>query len=215
MRFDINSRENFIDPTRHSAEQNSQVLVLRFGSKGNTITFTGKIKDIGLNTTELPKNAVVTGSNAYQVTESMYLTKSGLIVNIKEGFASKFDGKVYTSTKLIAEELGKLAVRKNLTGVNENGETIYVDGQNHVYVMNRQGLFHCAEIHHTMTEAETLGILYEVPPTLNPGPRITVRSGQNITLERLTDHIAHDINKISNTGNWRYDGTFYYHGLLL
>ena len=210
MRFDINSRENFIDPTRHSAEQNSQVLVLRFGSAGDTITFTGKIADIGLKTTHLPTNAVVDGSNAYKVTESMYLTKSGLIVNIKGDFASKFDGKVYTSTKLIAEELGKLAVSKNLTGVNENGETIYVDSQNHVYVMNHQGLFHCAETDHTMTEAETLGILYEVPPTLNKDPKITVRSGQNITLERLTDHIAHDINKISNTGNWRYDGTFYY-----
>ena len=210
VRFDRNSRENFIDPTRHSAEQNSQVLVLRFGSAGDTITFTGKIADIGLKTTHLPKNAVENGSDAYQVTESMYLTKSGLIVNIKGDFASKFDGKVYTSTKLIAEELGKLAVSKNLTGVNENGETIYVDSQNHVYVMNHQGLFHCAENGHTMTEAETLGILYEVQPTLNPGPKITVRSGQNIILERLTDHIAHDINKISNTGNWRYDGTFYY-----
>ena len=210
VRFDRNSRENFIDPTRHSAEQNSQVLVLRFGSAGNTITFTGKIADIGLKTTHLPANAVVNGSNAYQVTESMYLTKSGLIVNIKGDFASKFDGKVYTSTKLIAEELGKLAVSKNLTGVNENGETIYVDSQNHVYVMNHQGRFHCAENGHTMTEAETLGILYEVLPTLNPGPKITVRSGQNITLERLTNHIAHDINNISTTGNWRYDGTFYY-----
>ena len=125
VRFDMNSRENFIDPTRHSLDQNSQVLVLRFGSKGNTITFTGKIADIGLNTTKLPTNAVVNGSDAYKVTESMYLTKSGLIVNIKGDFASKFDGKVYTSTKLIAEELGKLAVSKNLTGVNENGETIY------------------------------------------------------------------------------------------
>lgn len=210
VRFDRNSRENFIDPTRHSAEQNSQVLVLRFGSAGDTITFTGKIADIGLKTTHLPKNAVENGSDAYQVTESMYLTKSGLIVNIKGNFASKFDGKVYTSTKLIAEELGKLAVSKNLTGVNENGETIYVDSQNHVYVMNHQGRFHCAENGHTMTEAETLGILYKVQPTLNPGPKITVRNGQNITLERLTDHIAHDINKISNTGNWRYNGTFYY-----
>jgi hemolysin-type calcium-binding region len=210
VRFDRNSRENFIDPTRHSAEQNSQVLVLRFGSAGHTITFTGKIKDIGLNTTKLPANAVATGSDAYKVTESMYLTKSGLIVNIKGDFASKFDGKVYISTKLIAEELGKLAVSKNLTGVNENGETIYVDSQNHVYVMNHQGLFHCAETDHTMTEAETLGILYEVQPTQNSGPKITVLKGQNITLERLTDHIAHDINNISTTGNWRYDGTFYY-----
>lgn len=210
VRFDRNSRENFIDPTRHSAEQNSQVLVLRFGSAGDTITFTGKIADIGLKTTHLPTNAVATGSNAYKVTESMYLTKSGLIVNIKGNFASKFDGKVYTSTKLIAEELGKLAVSKNLTGVNENGETIYVDSQNHVYVMNHQGRFHCAETDHTMTEAETLGILYEVQPTQNSGPKITVLKGQNITLERLTDHIAHDINNISTTGNWRYDGTFYY-----
>ena len=210
VRVDMNSRENFIDPTRQSQDQNSQVLVLRFGSAGDTITFTGKIADIGLNTTQLPTNAVATGSDAYQVTKSMCLTQSGLIVNIKGNFASKFDGKVYTSTKLIAEELGKLAVSKNLTGVNENGETIYVDSQNHVYVMNRQGRFYCAATDDTMTEAETLDILYKVPPTLNQGPKITVLKGQNITLERLTDHIAHDINTISNTGNWRYDGTFYY-----
>ena len=214
VRVDMNSRENFIDPPRQSQDQNSQVLVLRFGSAdsaGNTITFTGKIADIGLNTTKLPANAVVNGSDAYQVTETMYLTRSGLIVNIKGDFASKFDGKVYTSTTLKAEELGKLAVSKNETGVNENGETIYVDGQNNVYVLNHQGLFHCAATGVTMTKEQTLDILYKVPPTLNKkGPKITVLKGQKITLERLTDHIAHDINKISNTGNWRYDGTFYY-----
>lgn len=104
------------------------VPVLRFGSAGNTIIFTGPIKDIGLKTISLPENDVVkTKNDAYHITGTMYLTKSGLIVNIGEDFASKFDGSVYTSTKLIASKLGKLAVEKNLTGVNENGETIYVD----------------------------------------------------------------------------------------
>ena len=188
------------------------VPVLRFGSAGNTIIFTGPIKDIGLKTISLPENDVVkTKNDAYHITGTMYLTKSGLIVNIGEDFASKFDGSVYTSTKLIASKLGKLAVEKNLTGVNENGETIYVDKDNHIYVLTIDNVFYCEENGHTMTEAETLEILYEVPPMKNQnGPVIEILGGQEIMLERLTDHIAHDINKISSTGDWRYNGTFYY-----
>ena len=204
------TKQSFIDNSIHSST--TLVPVLRFGSAGNTIIFTGPIKDIGLKTISLPENDVVkTKNDAYHITGTMYLTKSGLIVNIGEDFASKFDGSVYTSTKLIASELGKLAVEKNLTGVNENGETIYVDKDNHIYVLTIDNVFYCEETGHTMTEAETLEILYEVPPMKNQnGPVIEILGGQEIMLERLTDHIAHDINKISSTGDWRYNGTFYY-----
>ncbi len=101
---------------------NSNSLVLRFGDAKDreddepqkpTMTINGAISGIKLNTISLPDTKGVTGSSdrpSYQISETLYLTKSGLVVNVvRQGsttvFASRYNGSVYLSTKIKAEQL--------------------------------------------------------------------------------------------------------------
>nr|MCR4682955.1 hypothetical protein [Clostridiales bacterium] len=105
--FNFNEKESYVIVSEE--ESGHTQLVLRFGSPETPVnmTITGPVSGIELQPTVLPDNGLTVDADkdCYQLTDILYLTKSGLIVNINGLFASKFDGDVYTSTNVIATNL--------------------------------------------------------------------------------------------------------------
>ena len=63
-------------------------------------------------------------ARAMVISDTMYLTRSGLVVNISGDFSAKFDGETYTSTRVVATELGDLGEKRDLV-YNEEGKVMY------------------------------------------------------------------------------------------
>ena len=101
-------------------------LVLRPGSSNpggsSTLTIDGPIakeKPIPIKAVSIRENSQTGATNGYRITDSLYLTQSGLAVNlvIKNGqvtFASKFDGTDYNSDWITAKNFGSLGQNREL-----------------------------------------------------------------------------------------------------
>ena len=221
--LDFNDKDSYVvyntDPNSPTRSQ----LVLRFGSPENptTMNFIGKITGVELQSTDLPENTIVTKSEdipCYQLTDTLYLTKSGLVVQINDDvtnpitgniFASKFDGEVYTSTNVIASGLtGKsdavtamektiadderlLADIANLDGLTEEEQYWVSEEIKRFEGMNKDEIIAALE-----SEIETLTA--QIPQQMAADtltcPVITIVKDQVIRPQVLTDHIAVDLN---------------------
>ena len=110
----FNKKESYVIPLDQEAPMR---LVLRFGSpqeetntnttennsnttenssnttKNNTMTFTGEVKGIQLHSTDLPSNTVTkeTDKDSYQLTETLYLTKSGLVAQVNPAVKNPYN----------------------------------------------------------------------------------------------------------------------------
>ncbi|MEE0756887.1 hypothetical protein [Allofournierella sp.] len=186
------------------------LLILRPGSpvgddEEPTVLITGPLADIPVKEIALPANNQVNGSG-YRVTDTLYLTKSGLVLTLvlnadgQVTFSAKFDGVTYTSDKIIATGLGSLGTLREYT-LNEEGKRVYtVNGKTAAYTLNGDQLSYIDENGQlvVLTPEESMAILYEVMPENNDAS-ITIKAGEEVYLERLTDQIAKDL-----AGNYYY-----------
>ncbi len=186
------------------------LLILRPGSpvgddEEPTVLITGPLADIPVREITLLANSQVSGGG-YRITDTLYLTKSGLVLSLvlnsagQVTFSAKFDGVTYTSDKTIADNLGDLGTLRGYT-LDEEGRRLYtVAGKTTAYTLNGDYLSYVDENGRlvVLTPDESLAILYEQMPTAN-NARITIRAGQAVYLERLTNQIAKDL-----AGNYYY-----------
>ncbi|MEI3101580.1 MAG: hypothetical protein V8T45_07260 [Oscillospiraceae bacterium] len=163
----------------------------------------GPLDDIDIREVDIPENQMTDGgqkiTKGYVISDTMYLTRSGLVLNIKDDFSAKFDGETYTSTRIVASVLGDLGEKRELNYNNE-GKVMYggveytLYNNNLTYVDENGSIAQCSP-------EKTLEILYSVLPRDNSaGPKVTFLKDQGIYLERLTDVIAKDF-----TGKYYYN----------
>ena len=201
--FDPGSPQLYVDPDKQGEGTD---IVIRIGEKGDTITITGRIEDIAISSAELPHNSrTPDGTRGFRFSDTMYVTESGLVVQINGDFASSFDGEIYISDRITATALGRLAVENENVPVNNEGLKIHVvekgeSGEFDIYVL-RDGVFWCAETGAGMSPEETQAILYEVAPMNNTaGPVVTINPGEKVLMiEKITDKVAVDV-----TGRYWY-----------
>ena len=161
----------------------------------------GPLSNIDIREVAIPTNALGI-SQGYVISDTMYLTRSGLVVNISGDFSAKFDGETYTSTRVVATELGDLGEKRDLV-YNEEGKVMYGGVE---YTLYNNSLSYVDE-NGAITQCSpelTLEILYsELPEDNSDGPKVTFLKDQSIYLERLTDVIAKDFtgSYYYNTGN--------------
>ena len=186
------------------------LLILRPGSpvgddEEPTVLVMGPLEDIPVKEITLPANNQVNGGG-YRVTDTLYLTKSGLVLTLvlnadgQVTFSAKFDGVTYTSDKIVATDLGDLGTLREYT-LNEEGKRVYtVNGKTAAYTLNGDQLSTIDENGQlvVLTPEESMAILYEVMPENNDAS-ITIKAGEEVYLERLTDQIAKDL-----AGNYYY-----------
>ncbi len=222
-----NNNVNFDDMEMSNYKTNSDIssgkLILRpggvegaddgndVGSGGSSALDSGKsvlliigpLDNIDIREVDIPENQMMDNgqriTKGYVISDTMYLTRSGLVLNIKGDFSAKFDGDTYTSTRIIASQLGDLGEKRELTYNNE-GKVMY-DGVEYTlynntltYVDENGAIAQC-------DPDKTMEILYSVKPSDNSdGPKVIFLKDQNIYLERLTDVIAKDF-----TGKYYYN----------
>jgi len=100
----------------------------------------GRIEDIPIKAVnEIPENNMVSSVSGYRVTETLYVTTTGIAVMINENiqiggkaFAAKYDGNEYHSDYLNATQLGKVS-KYNSLAVDEDGYVIYTDANGYIY----------------------------------------------------------------------------------
>ncbi|HWP21633.1 MAG TPA: hypothetical protein VN417_02730 [Candidatus Cryosericum sp.] len=111
------------------------------GYAGAMLTIQGKISNIPLKLiNDIPANNMVSTTSGYRVTETLYVTASGIALMINpditvfdnKAFAAKFDGSTYHSDYLDAEHLGKTSEYNKLS-VDENGSVIYKDANGYIF----------------------------------------------------------------------------------
>ena len=221
--LDFNDKDSYVvyntDPNSPTRSQ----LVLRFGSPENptTMNFIGKITGVELQSTNLPENAIVKDARdipSYQLTDTLYLTESGLIVQINENvvnpvtgniFASKFDGTVYTSTNVIASGLtakndAVIAIEKQIADDEQLIDAITnlddLTEEEILWVLEKiqrfEGMGKNAILAALESEIETFKaqISEEMAANALIRPMITILEGQPIRPQLRTDHIAVDLN---------------------
>ena len=186
------------------------LLILRPGSpvgadEEPSVLIIGPLEDIPVKEITLPANSQVNGGG-YRITDTLYLTKSGLVVTLalddagQVTFSAKFDGSTYTSDKIIAAQLGHLGTLREYT-LNEEGKRVYtVNGKAIAYTLNGDQLSYIDENGRlvVLTPQESMEILYQNLPMANDAS-ITIKAGEKLYLERLTDQIAKDL-----AGNYYY-----------
>ena len=186
------------------------LLILRPGSpvgddEEPTVLVMGPLEDIPVKEITLPANNQVNGGG-YRVTDTLYLTKSGLVLTLvlnadgQVTFSARFDGVTYTSDKIVATDLGDLGTLREYT-LNEEGKRVYtVNGKTTAYTLNGDQLSYIDENGQlvVLTPEESMAILYEAMPENNDAS-ITIKAGEEVYLERLTDQIAKDL-----AGNYYY-----------
>ncbi len=162
------------------------------------ISILGRLADIQIKEIPLPANNQETGKG-YRVTDTMYLTKSGLVVTIKDNFSAKYDGSVYDSDFIQASKLGMPGKLRELP-VNEEGYILY---NNILYKQLGNSLID-VNTGNLLSEDMSAQILYSVIPTENTeGPVVRINKEQKIALEWITDKLLKDM-----TGKYYYmDGT--------
>ena len=141
-------RDNVTGVVRLDKDAESEVIygtgqmVLRFGDARQTketsketptMTFSGPIDNIELRATTLnDPNGIVTDAGdkpSYRITNTMYLTKSGLVVNRSGNFTAKYNGVTYDSTKITATGLKLPTNTSSTDSINRNQNILIKNGQ--------------------------------------------------------------------------------------
>ena len=206
------------------------VLVIRPGSinpGGNsTLTIDGPVAREDASSIMVPIKPVTVRANSqtgnatpgYRITDTLYLTQSGLVVNLvvdgnKVTFASKFDGIKYESDNIAAENFGYLGQEREFADeiYGANGTTgentgsldqdeklsydingmIHYGGKTYLRMGNILAEFLDGTLN-PLSVAESNQILYKVAPSTTNAPSIMIRNGQQIWLERLSPEICKD-----------------------
>ncbi|MEN6340037.1 MAG: hypothetical protein ABFD03_07915, partial [Clostridiaceae bacterium] len=117
-----------------------EIPVEEVGFAGALLTIQGKISEIPLKLiNDIPANNMVSTTTGYRVTETLYVTESGIALMINPdnaingiAFAAMFNGTAYHSDYLDATHLGKTTEYNELS-VDENGNVIYTDENGYIY----------------------------------------------------------------------------------
>ena len=166
-------------------------LVLRPGSveeDGSLLLIIGPLSDIPIREVDIPANAMTDASGSpitkgYRITDTLFLTRGGLVLNIKGAFSAKFDGETYTSVNLVARALGSLGQKRDLA-YNDEGKIVY-GGRVYTLYNNTLSYVDASGKIITLDRDASMDILYEVRPVENEdGPSITFLGGQQIMLEQ-------------------------------
>ena len=110
------------------------------GYAAAVLSILGRIDDIPMKAvTSVPDNNMVGAVSGYRITETLYVTMSGIAVMIDtlttingKAFSAKFDGEEYHSDYLNATQLGRVSVYNPL-GMDDEGYIIYTDADGYVY----------------------------------------------------------------------------------
>ena len=105
-------------------------------------------------------------------------------------FASKFNGSRYESDHIVANNFGYLGQLRELD-YDINGMIEY-DGKLYLRMGNILAEFQDGTLYPLSVE-ESTAILYTTAPTTTNAPSITIRSGKEVWLERLTPEICQDV----------------------
>ena len=104
------------------------------------LSIQGSVRNIPVKDVDaIPANNMLAATSGYQITDNLYVTKSGyaLMINTSVNvdgkyFAAKYDGREYHSDYLNATSLGKVS-QINQLAVDEDGNLIYTDENGYVY----------------------------------------------------------------------------------